>query len=444
MTFSFRNHSLLTLLFLSLLGCVPLGEPITGTAEQPKTPEYYAQRTLRYEDHIYSDRIRSVQFYAATGTPEEVLTAPVISIGQNPRAVLEFDELSESQQRFRVKLVHCDVNWQPSNLADIQFLHDYNEFFITDARPSGNTKVMFFHYRFVIPTVKISGNYLVVVSNQDESFALTRRLMVYENQVAANLRPVLSAGVSERFTMQQVNFDVMFPRYELVNPAVEVKVILRQNHRWDNAKYNIRPTFVHDAQRRLEYTFFDARNSFPGLNEYRVFDTRSLRYTGFNLAAINRDVSPTEALLSPQQSRADEAYARYPDINGKCLYDNREFGNGNVEADYAWVNFQVKAPVEAPGGVYVFGQLSDWKLQPEFKLKYDEAKGMYTGRALLKQGYYNFHLGVQTASGLDIKYFENSYADTENIYDLLVYYRPPGGRADLLIGYASVNVNSDR
>ena len=93
MTFSFRNYTVLTYLGFALLGCVPWGEPITGeNTETAKSPEYYAARTLHFDDHIYSDKIKTVQFYAKTGTSEEVLTAPITSIEQTVPIMLEFDE----------------------------------------------------------------------------------------------------------------------------------------------------------------------------------------------------------------------------------------------------------------------------------------------------------------------------------------------------------------
>ena len=63
---------------------------------------------------------------------------------------------------------------------------------------------------------------------------------------------------------------------------------------------------------------------------------------------------------------------------------------------------------------------------------------------MLKQGYYNFDFAVAGARGTapDETYFEGSHYETENQYDLLVYYRPPGTRADLLIGYKAVDMNS--
>src|SRR5690606_3435535 len=239
--FSFRNHTVLALLGLSLLGCVPLGEPITGeNTSATKTAEYYAQRTLYYTDHIYSDAIKSVQCYAGTGTAEDILTAPVISFDQNIPVMLQFDELSNMQKRFRVKLVHCDYSWQPSTLSEIQYATEYNEYFITDIRPNGNTKVPFFHYSFRVPRVKISGNYLLVVSDENGNYLLTRRFMVYENLVATSMKPTFSAGVGERYTMQQFDLNIMYGKYELINPQQEVKIVMRQNQRWDNAKFNIR------------------------------------------------------------------------------------------------------------------------------------------------------------------------------------------------------------
>ena len=40
--------------------------------------------------------------------------------------------------------------------------------------------------------------------------------------------------------------------------------------------------------------------------------------------------------------------------------------------------------------VYVYGQLSDWELRPEFLLDYSPERGAYSKKVLLKQGYYNY------------------------------------------------------
>ena len=45
--------------------CVPLGTPITSTVPAApgtqRPPEYYADKTLRYQDYTYAPDVRSVQ-----------------------------------------------------------------------------------------------------------------------------------------------------------------------------------------------------------------------------------------------------------------------------------------------------------------------------------------------------------------------------------------------
>ncbi len=436
-------------LLLLATACVPLGTPITSTAPaapgQAKPPEYYADKTLRYQDYAYSPDVRSVQCYVATGQPDEIFQPPVVPLGQSQAIVLEFDVLGPSQ-RYTARLVHCDVDWQPSVLTDMQFLNEINEFLITDYRVGISTKVPYFHYRLRAPGVKLSGNYLLVVQGAGGVPLLSRRLLVYENQVQVGLQPGIVIGGQGRATMQQLDFSVGYASVELVNPAAEVKVVLRQNFRWDNARYNLRPTFVRDAERRLDYQYFNFENAFPGLSEYRYFDTRSVQAAGIGVAHVDVRPTPTVVALLPETSRATLAYNQYQDANGQRVFESREYGSGAVNADYTDVTFQLKAPQPAPGPVYVLGALTDWQLKDEFRLTYDEAAQQYTGHALLKQGYYNYDFAVGGARGgvPNEVYFEGSHQETENQYDLLVYYRPPGTRTDLLIGYRAVDMNSRR
>ena len=425
--------------------CVPLGTPITSTAPgTQKPPEYYADKTLRYQDYAYSPDVRSVQCYVASGQPNEVFSPPVVPLGQTPALTLEFDVLGGQSQRYTAKLLHCNADWQPSVLTDLQFLSEINEFLVTDYRVGVSTKVPYFHYRLRAPQVKLSGNYLWVVQAPGGVPVVSRRLLVYENQVQVGLQPGIVVGGEQRYTLQQLDFSIGYGSVPLVNPAAEVQVVLRQNFRWDNARYGLRPTFVRDAERRLDYQYFNFENAFPGLSEYRFFDLRPVQAPGVGVLRVDQRTAPVSAVLLPEATRRLQAYNQYVDANGQRVFESREFGNGAVNADYVDVTFQLQATQAAPGPVYVIGALSDWQLKDEFRMKYDEATQLYTGHALLKQGYYNYSFAVGGARGAvpDETYFEGSHQETENQYDLLVYYRPPGTRADLLIGYRAVGVNN--
>ncbi|RYU77792.1 type IX secretion system plug protein [Hymenobacter persicinus] len=429
--------------------CVPLGTPITDPnaarrpASQQPAPGYYADKTIRYEDYVYNPDVRSVQCYVATGQPTEVFQPPVVPLSQGQPVTLEFDLLGSTSQRFTAKLVHCDANWQPSVLTDMQFLSEINEFLITDYRTGVGTKVPFYHYRLQMPRVKLSGNYLLLVQSQGGVPVLSRRVLVYENQVEVSLRQGIPVAGAERYTMQQVDFAINYGGLNLVNPAQEVKVMLRQNFRWDNAKYNLRPTFVRDADRRLEYQYFNFENAFAAGNEFRFFDLRSLRVMGAGMAQLDPNTSPRSVALTPETTRNGQAYSQYDDINGQRVFENREYGNGATNGDYANVTFQLRAEQQAPGPVYILGALTDWKLKDEFRMSYDPETQQYSAQVLLKQGYYNYTYVVAKPGAVpDGVYFEGSHQETENQYDLLVYYRPPGTRADLLIGYQAIDINS--
>ncbi|MFD1872395.1 DUF5103 domain-containing protein [Hymenobacter bucti] len=441
--------------------CVPLGTPITN-ADLPASQQRAAapaatNSQLRYYDFVYDPSVKSVQCYVGTGTtstltttglatnPTAVLSPPIVPLSQEQPITLEFDVLGEQPPRLTAKLINCDINWQPSTLTDLQFLDDINEFNINSYRTSVNTKVPYYHYTLAVPRVKLSGNYLLVVQGRGGAPLLSRRLLVYENQVVASLAPgILAGGVEARYAYQQLNFRINYSAVELLNPAAEVKVVLRQNFRWDNAHYNLRPTFVRDAERVLEYQYINYENAFPGLSEYRYFDMRSLQANGLGIARLGRQASPTQAELLPEASRNGQAYNQYEDANGQRIFENREYGEGAINGDYAQVTFNLRAEQPAPGPVYVLGALSDWQLKDEFRLSYDSLQRRYTGRALLKQGYYSYSYAVAPrAAGAppDETYFEGTHTETENQYDLLVYYRPPGTRTDLLIAYQYLDLN---
>ncbi|RNI28092.1 DUF5103 domain-containing protein [Rufibacter immobilis] len=433
--------SLLTILLAAatVSGCVP----VEGTGSGTGATGYGV--SLRYDDAVYASDVRSVQLYTQNYNVGDVLAPPVVSIAQSSPLTLEFDRMSAPRARAVVKLHHCDVNWQPSQLQPLQYVQDYNEFFIMEVEPSAGTKVPYWHYRFQVPRVKLSGNYVLEVAEEGGNLLLSRRFVVFEENVNVVIRPVATPGAGDRYVRQQMDFNIFYAQYPLVNPAQEIKVVLRQNHRWDNAKYFTRPTFVQEAQRRLEYQLFEVEQSFLGLNEFRALDTRSERFSGIGVERRDVTTSPDRVFAVTGKSRAQQAYSTQPDANGKFLFGSREYGNAPLNADYQQVTFQLHAPEPAPGPVYVYGGLSDWQLQEPYRLTYDAEKQLYTGSALLKQGYYNYYFVMKGANGqADARYFEGSHFATENVYDVLVYYRPPGTRADLIIGYSTIQFNPQK
>jgi hypothetical protein len=436
-------YLILSILLLSLLTkCVPLDQQ-PGYSNSSTDKPYYSAKVLRTENFIYEPQIRTPLFYPAAEIENAVLGIPVLSLQENIPLKLEFDEIGNQYHNYYVRLLHCNADWTLSMLNDIEFLDSFNEFLITDYEISLNTRTPYIHYNFLTPKVKVSGNYVLVVYREGnkEDVVITRRFMAYDNRVAVKARVGFSTGIEQRYTHQQVDFSIDYSRYELVNPAQEVKVVIRQNNRWDNAIYNLKPMFVRDNERQLDYNFFNLENNFRGGNEFRIFDTRTIRFLGVGMERVQPAKDRIDVILQPDVTRNKEVYTQLPDINGRFVIENYETKRGATEADYTNVFFSLLSPTPIPGNVYVFGALSDWRRKKEFMLSYNEANNRYEGNTLLKQGYYNYIYMVEPSAGNQVGelHYEGSYSQTENFYDILVYYRPIGGRADQLIGYTSVN-----
>ena len=431
-----RQFIVASVLAAGITACVPL-------EQQQGYGSAAAQVAVRYEDYVYNQSIKTVQCYVATGVPDEVLEPPVQSLRQERPIMLEFDRLNAGPQRLVAKIVHCNADWTPSGLNETQYLNEFNEFFITDVQNSVSTRVPYVHYRFRVPRVKLSGNYLLQVSEEGGSLLITRRILIYQDLVTVVAKLGNPTGPTGRFSRQPVEFNIFYKDYELINPSQEVKTVMRQNHRWDNAKLYPRPTFIRDDVRRLEYVFFEPNDHFLGLSEFRPFDTRSIRFNGIGVASINLDVTPVVVNLEPDRNRQGLAYSQDPDANGKLLINNREYGNGEVNGDYTYVDFLLRTPEEQNGSVYILGGLTDWNLDNEARMRYNAELQGYVGRLFLKQGYYNYYYAFKAnnSSEADAAHFEGSHFSTNNIYDILVYYRPPGSRADLLIGYEEIVFN---
>uniref|UniRef100_UPI0035943C1C type IX secretion system plug protein n=1 Tax=Persicitalea sp. TaxID=3100273 RepID=UPI0035943C1C len=234
-------------------------------------PNAFAQvRTedVRLEDYIYNENIKTVLLYPAADRPDDprrLIGPAVIPLGGERPLMLEFDDMTADYRGFRAKLIHCNADWNKSVLNDIEFTYEYNDYPITEFKQSFSTKVPYYHYRFQVPRLKVSGNYvLVVYSERQRQVVFTRRFMIYENKVRIAAQARFSQGIREQRTDQQIDFSLDHKGYQVVSPQTDLKVVIRQNFRWDKAKTGFKPTNVRPFDSVLEYQFFNLENTFPG------------------------------------------------------------------------------------------------------------------------------------------------------------------------------------
>lgn len=406
---------------------------------------------VRFEDHIYMETIKTVLLYPGTNemeNPARMIAQPIIGLNTDHQLVLEFDDLTADYRGYRAKIFHCNADWSKSVLNDVEYTREFNDYPITDARQSFSTKVPYYHYIFKVPSVRLPGNYVIAVFDErSRKPVCSRRFMVYDTKVRVHAQARFSQGIVQQATDQQIDFSIDYKGYQLIAPQTDLKVFIRQNFRWDRVKTNFKPTNVSAFDQKLSYQFFNLENTFKGSNEFRYFDSRTLSGRGFGVYEIDRLEDFTRLILAPDKSRNFDAYLQMDDFNGGFIVDHRESRNGSVEADYTPVVFTLRNNELADHQeVYVNGGFNLWQKNAINKMEYDPGSQSYRAVILLKQGVINYNYTIFDP-GHDVyneSLLEGDYSTTENDYDILVYYRPPAGRSDLLIGYSTVEWNRRR
>ncbi|MBS1981193.1 MAG: DUF5103 domain-containing protein [Bacteroidetes bacterium] len=399
-----------------------------------------AQPTLLFEDKIYEAQIRTVQLYPSMGGAQDFLQ-PSSTPVQRQNLLLEFDDFQDRRNNYYIKLIHCNYDWTKSTLADLEFMDAYNEFPITDYALSGNTHERYIHYRVPVPAVKYPGNYLLVAYRDDvQNIILSKRMMVFDTQIAVTKDDQQIGAGTLNWQKQLFNFVISYNDVEILNPTEMIHVNIRQNQRWDNAKFNVQPSFVRDDQSQLEYRNLDDSKQFYGGSEFRFVDFRSLNAPGVNTGKMVRNLKPFELYVLTDASRGNDVYSQTNDMDGNFIIDNTDYGEPATNGNYLYVNFSLKADVPYDGDVYLIGKFNNYERSDKNKMKYNATTGLYESRQYLKQGYYEYQYVIESKT-LNPFTIEGSHFETENTYEVAVYNHPFRPNADLLIGYMLIPVN---
>jgi hypothetical protein len=127
-------------------------------------------------------------------------------------------------------------------------------------------------------------------------------------------------------------------------------------------------------------------------------------------------------------------------MNGNYVIENLDNRDAALSGDYVFVTFTL-ATQPVNGDVYLLGALNNWERTADSKMNYVANQNLYEKTLFLKQGWYDYQYWVQAPreNGFQL---EGSYFQTENLYEVFIYYRPFRPNADLLIGYFQLPVNT--
>ena len=388
--------------------------------------------SLTAGNRIYDPQIKSLE----TMVNADWLSPTVMRLHGGDILHIGFDELSHDYHRYIYRLEHCEADWTTSDeLFESDWLEGFNNNVIEDFDRSINTTVDYTHYRLSIPNdkcrLKMSGNYRLHVIEEDlDEEVLTVEFMISEEAMTLSMAITTNTDIDTNLSHQQVSFGLKYGNLLVTDPQEQLQTVVMQNCREDNSRWNVRPTAV--IQNGLEWTHCQDL-IFDGGNEYRKFEVLDPSHPTMGIDRIYWDGRNYQAFPFVDEPRPNYLYDE--DANGSFLLRNSDNRESETTSDYVWVNYRLKTPYRPDGDIVIDGR---WTTEdPEtYMMTYDETSGLYTASILQKLGYYSYQYLLDSRPLPS----EGNFYQTENGYQILVYYKGTGERTWRLVAFSQLTI----
>ncbi|MDD3388485.1 MAG: DUF5103 domain-containing protein, partial [Prevotella sp.] len=197
---------------------------------------------------VLSPRIASLQVTAG----DDWQSIPIITLGQETPIVISFDDLTHEYHRYSYRLEHCEADWTISDqLFDSDFCIGFSSGnTIDDFEQSTGVNQLYTHYQLQIPNrkcqLKMSGNYrLTVYDEQNDNTEMFKAyFMVVEPTMHVGLNMTTNTDADINGRHQQLEMRLNYGGTKVTEPTTQIKSVVLQNGRWDNAVVNSQPQYV--------------------------------------------------------------------------------------------------------------------------------------------------------------------------------------------------------
>ncbi|MDR0970266.1 MAG: DUF5103 domain-containing protein, partial [Lentimicrobiaceae bacterium] len=405
------------------------------------TQTLIAQTPLK--DAIFSDFVKSIEVYK-TGNP---LNNPVIALLNQETIDVHFDILGNDIRDFRYDLTLCDRYWNKSALHTSEYLQQFGIQNFETIEHSVNTNTDYIHYSARFPNddlkFRYSGNYILqVIDNESDDVLFQKRIVVTEQLLKMEASVQRSDQVQFLDEYQEVLVTLFPLGFVIRNPFSDISLQILQNHRWDNMIIAQKPSHITGDEIR----YWQGSNLlFLGNSEFHQFNFKSWVYPGgvVRTIAYNPETRLYNIILYANENRAYKAYSKTGDLNGGFTISHDFPEQAYTLSDYANViiTYKQMQSLYNNNDIYVVGDFSMWQPNDAYKMTYNEKLKQYEASILLKQGYYDYLLAEfdpKTAqfNSADI---EGSFYQTENDYEIFVYFYDQMYGYDRVIGYKKLN-----
>jgi len=361
----------------------------------------------------------------------------IISLDKGFR--LSFDDLQADEKDYYYKILRFDEHWNPSQIQASEYIEGFDSDIITNMKQSTGTLQSYMHYQVSFPNentrIVLSGNYIIQILDDEDRVVFSKYFILYKKQIEAGIQVRWPENVSMQKEKQQVDFFLYPGSTTIQNEAENLSIVLLQNDNWNTKKVYHAPTYY---QGNKWIYHFPSNSLFDGLNEFRRFETKDVRGMNYNIVKREKTDKLYDFYIYPDAPR--KKYTYYKDADGVFyILSVQAQENVNIEADYVYVHFSYNGKLKEKEKIYVTGRFNNFLPGAECELKFNTETNFYEAVLLLKQGYYEYMYLVKNGNKMSYVPVEGNFSETENRYDLIIYYRAPGKRYTEVIGHAYTN-----
>ena len=414
-----------------------------------KVEDYYSdeksfdeteEENQQYEQKIFNTDFKSLTFKSNS----LILGEPCYYLNSLNAVTIDFDLLKNHSESLQYQLIHCDKDWKTSNISSMDAIDGFDTDYIENQKISYGPIQQYIHYNFKLPNnhtnFLISGNYIIKIFSEGESNKPIANIKFFVTEQSSNVNFNIdeSSDVEQSKYLQSYELECTYNSSNTIDPFSNIYINIEQNHQIFNQQWISGPNFI--KENKLVF-LANEEQTFNGGNEFRFFDISSFRNGSQFVEKTYFEDTSYKIILKIDQKRSYRQYLEYKDMNGRFFirtYDNDE---ADFQSEYGWVEFKLNMRKELSDSIYIYGQLSNWKLDDSFLMKYDSTSKTYSNQLLLKQGYYNYIYVTKNSEFISTRKIEGAHFQTNNEYVIKVYYRDPLEMFDRIMCYKNIKNN---
>ena len=393
-----------------------------------------------YSNRLLGKNMRSLQVILEGDT----MGNPVIHQGTDDKVDVSFDEMSHRPHSYSYRIKHCEADWKLSKgINEIDFLKGFQENKIESYYQSINTTFEYTHYYFQIPNdnveLLLSGNYIAEIFDSDNPDSIVATACFSVNEDLATAEGSVSSkteyGVNNQY--QQLGFSIDGSQLQVTDPSEQIKLVVFQNGRKDNMVTGLKPTYTQGSKLIYEN---NNRLIFEGGTEFPRIDFSHIHYFSGQISHITFAHPYYHVEVNPGEDISHHDYQFDNDVDGRYKVHGQDVWS-EKEIDYSIVHFSFKASDPwLDGSLYVAGYFNDNYLDKNNKMTYNFDTHQYELVLVLKNGGYNYqYLFVPSGqTKATTSRAMGNHWQTENEYDIYIYYRPFGSQYDRLVGVTTL------